>query len=110
MRLRRSDVELDDHQRGQLLDVVSGEADRLARTVNDILWAARLDTETLNVDVEGCDPLALPQDVVAAQRTHLHRAHELTLTADGDRPLVSGDPHNLNPIRIALRANTAQPS
>src|SRR5205085_316770 len=41
MTLRRKDVALDDAQRATLLDVVSGEADRLARTVNDILWASR---------------------------------------------------------------------
>ena len=50
MTLRRSDVSLDDEQRTRLLDIVSGEADRLARTVNDILWASRLDTDTLSVD------------------------------------------------------------
>jgi PAS domain S-box-containing protein len=105
MTLRRSDVALDERQRGQLLDVVSSEADRLARTVNDILWAARLDTETLYVDVQGCDPLALAQDVVAAQRAHLDRAHELTLTADGDLPLVSGDPDKVGRILINLIDN-----
>ena len=41
MTLRRSDVALDDVQRTRLLEIVSGEADRLARTVNDILWASR---------------------------------------------------------------------
>ena len=40
------------------------EADRLARTVNDILWASRLDTDTLHVTIQNCDPLALARDVV----------------------------------------------
>ena len=35
------------------------------RTVNDILWASRLDTDTLRVTIQNCDPLALAADVVA---------------------------------------------
>ena len=61
MTLRRGDVTLDDDQRARLLDVVSGEADRLARTVNDILWASRLDAGSLHVSIQSCDPLALTE-------------------------------------------------
>src|SRR4029079_7540090 len=52
MTLRRRDVALDDDQRAKMLDVVSGEADRLARTVNDILWASRLDAGSLHVAIQ----------------------------------------------------------
>src|SRR5207248_6882683 len=40
--LRREDVRLDEAKRTGMLEVISGEADRLARIVNDILWASRL--------------------------------------------------------------------
>lgn len=42
MTLRRSDLAVDETRRDRLLEVVSSEADRLARIVNDILWASRL--------------------------------------------------------------------
>ena len=42
--LQRDDVRLEESQRDGLLDVISSEADRLARIVNDILWASRLDS------------------------------------------------------------------
>ena len=42
--LQRDDVRLEESQRTGLLDVISSEADRLARIVNDILWASRLDS------------------------------------------------------------------
>jgi signal transduction histidine kinase/putative methionine-R-sulfoxide reductase with GAF domain len=105
MTLRRKDVALDEGQRASLLDVVSGEADRLARTVNDILWASRLDTDTLHVTIQNCVPLELAGDVVDAQLAHLDPAHELVLTADPELPPVAGDPDKVGRILINLVDN-----
>jgi signal transduction histidine kinase len=105
MTLRRSDVALDEAQRARLLDVVSGEADRLARTVNDILWAARLDTDSLRVSIQNCDPLALISDVLHAQETHLDENHELVLEAAEALPLVTGDPDKVGRVLINLVDN-----
>ncbi|MFL5955807.1 MAG: GAF domain-containing protein [Gaiellaceae bacterium] len=105
MTLRRGDVALDDAQRATLLDVVSGEADRLARTVNDILWASRLDTDALHVTIEACDPAALARDVVGAQRAHLDAQHELVLTLADDLPHVAGDPDKVGRVLINLVDN-----
>jgi signal transduction histidine kinase len=108
MTLRRSDVTLAEEQRATLLAVVSGEADRLARTVNDILWASRLDTDSLHVAIENCDPLALAQDVVAAQRAHLGRSHEIVLVADEALPPVVGDPDKVGRVLINLVDNAVK--
>jgi PAS domain S-box-containing protein len=105
MTLRRQDVALDEAQRASLLDVVSGEADRLARTVNDILWASRLDTDTLHVTIQNCDLVGLARDVVEAQLTHLDPAHELVLTADAGLPPVAGDPDKVGRVLINLVDN-----
>jgi signal transduction histidine kinase/putative methionine-R-sulfoxide reductase with GAF domain len=108
MTLRRSDVALDDEQRTRLLDIVSGEADRLARTVNDILWASRLDTDTLNVTIQNCDPVALVDEVVTAQEVHLDRAHRLVVEADSEVPLVAGDPDKVGRVLINLVDNAVK--
>jgi signal transduction histidine kinase/putative methionine-R-sulfoxide reductase with GAF domain len=108
MTLRRSDVTLAEEQRANLLDVVSGEADRLARTVNDILWAARLDTDSLHVSIQNCDPVALAHDVVEAQRAHLGRAHEITLVTDPGLPPVAGDPDKVGRVLINLVDNAVK--
>jgi PAS domain S-box-containing protein len=105
MTLRRNDVALDADQRGRLLDVVSGEADRLARTVNDILWASRLDSDSLHVTIQHCDPLELVDEVVKAQEAHLDRAHRLLLDAAGDLPPVAGDPDKVARVLINLVDN-----
>jgi signal transduction histidine kinase/putative methionine-R-sulfoxide reductase with GAF domain len=108
MTLRRKDVALDEGQRASLLDVVSGEADRLARTVNDILWASRLDTDSLHVSIQNCDPLALARDVVDAQLTHLDPGHELVLAADAGLPPVAGDPDKVGRVLINLVDNAVK--
>jgi signal transduction histidine kinase len=105
MTLRRKDVALEEAQRASLLEVVSGEADRLARTVNDILWASRLDTDALHVTIQNCDPLELAQDVVDAQLTHLDPRHELVLDGDADLPPVAGDPDKVGRVLINLVDN-----
>jgi signal transduction histidine kinase/putative methionine-R-sulfoxide reductase with GAF domain len=108
MTLRRGDVALDEGQRATLLDVVSGEADRLARTVNDILWASRLDTDSLHVTIQNCDPVQLVRDVVEAQRAHLDRAHELELDVEDGLPPVSGDPDKVGRVLINLVDNAVK--
>jgi PAS domain S-box-containing protein len=105
MTLRRSDVALDDDQRAKMLDVVSGEAERLARTVNDILWASRLDAGSLHVAIVSCDPLRLARDVVDAQLAHLESGYVLVLDAPADLPDVVGDPDKIGRVLINLVDN-----
>ena len=70
-----------------------------------MLFRSRLDTDTLHVTIQGCDPLALAQEVVDAQRAHLDGAHDLILTADGNLSLVSGDPDKIGRVLINLVDN-----
>src|SRR5439155_20379681 len=68
--LQRNDVRLEDSQRTGLLDVISGEADRLARIVNDILWASRLDSGQMGVAITSCDAAEPTRNVIEALRAH----------------------------------------
>jgi signal transduction histidine kinase len=108
MTLRRSDVALDEGQRARLLDVVSGEADRLARTVNDILWASRLDTDSLHVSIQNCDAAALVRDVVRAQEAHLDQAHALVVEVEDGLPPIAGDPDKVGRVLINLVDNAVK--
>jgi len=98
-------VALDEDQRAKMLDVVSGEAERLARTVNDILWASRLDAGSLHVSISSCDPLQLARDVVEAQLAHLDPGYELVLEAPDGLPDVVGDPDKIGRVLINLVDN-----
>jgi PAS domain S-box-containing protein len=106
--LLRGDIELADEQRGSLLEVIANEADRLARTVNDILWASRLDSGTLRVTVERCDARALVREVVEAARIHL--PHGITLAVWDTEPLpeICGDPDKVRQVLANLLDNAAK--
>ncbi len=105
MTLQRTDVALGDDQRIGLLGVVAGESERLARIVNDVLWASRLDSGVLDVSIEGCDAEALAAAVVAAARIHLPAAIELSLVVAPDVPAVAADPDKVRQVLVNLVDN-----
>ena len=72
--LQREDLQLDETQSANLLGVIATESDRLARTVNDILWASRLDADRVQLDVGTHDPRELARTVVEAAQVHLPKA------------------------------------
>jgi PAS domain S-box-containing protein len=108
MTLQRTDVALGDDQRAGLLGVVGGESERLARIVNDVLWASRLDSGVLEVSIESCDAAELATAVVAAQRIHLPATIELTLTIAPDVPPVAADPDKVRQVLVNLLDNAVK--
>jgi signal transduction histidine kinase len=108
MTLRRADVQLEESQREGLLAVVTGEADRLARIVNDILWASRLDSDSLHVAIESCDGAALAAAVVEAQRAHLPEGIELVLDATSGLPPIAADPDKVRQVLVNLVDNAVK--
>ncbi len=106
--LLRDDIELRDEQRGTLLEVIGNEADRLARTVNDILWASRLDSGTVRPHVESCDASELVREVVEAARTHLPELITLAVWDTEPLPRISGDPDKVRQVLGNLIENAAK--
>ncbi len=97
-----------DERRGELLDVISAEAERLARTINDVLWASRLESGTLHVSIESCDPAGLLEGVVAAARTHLPSNLELELGDPNGVPRVAADPARVGQVLSNLLDNAVK--
>jgi PAS domain S-box-containing protein len=92
MTLRRTDLELDDVRRDRLLAVVASESDRLARIINEVLAASRLDSGTFALALESCDPAALARQVVEAARAHLPDGISIALSPADGLPHVAADP------------------
>jgi PAS domain S-box-containing protein len=106
--LQRNDVRLEDSQRTGLLDVISGEADRLARIVNDILWASRLDSGQMGITIERCDAQALTTQVAEALRTHAPAGIFLDVDAEPELPAVAADPDKLRQVLTNLIDNAVK--
>ena len=106
--LQRNDVRLEESQRTGLLDVIAGEADRLARIVNAILWASRLDSDQMGVEIESCDAAKLSRDVVNAVRAHAPGHVRLTVDTADELPPVATDPDKLRQVLMNLVDNAVK--
>ncbi|HSC48827.1 MAG TPA: ATP-binding protein, partial [Gaiellaceae bacterium] len=96
--LQREDLPLDEAQRANLLAVIATESDRLARTVNDILWASRLDAERIQLDVGTHDPRELARMVVEAAQVHLPENVALRFVCGDDVPPILADPDKVRQV------------
>jgi signal transduction histidine kinase len=103
--LQRDDVRLEESQRTGLLAVISSEADRLARIVNDILWASRLDSGQMGIAIENCDAEATATQVANALRAHAADGIRLDVDAEPGLPPVAADPDKLRQVLTNLVDN-----
>jgi PAS domain S-box-containing protein len=105
MTLRRDDVPLSGEQRDGMLSVVSSEAERLARIVNDILLASRLDSDVVDVAIGSADGLGIAKQVVAAAGAHLPDGIQLALRAPEELPPIAADADKLRQVLVNLVEN-----
>jgi signal transduction histidine kinase len=105
MTLRRRDVVVDEPQRDRLLEVVSSEADRLARIVNDILWASRVESGRMSIAIERCDAAAISNEVVDVLRGRAPEGIELSVKKSRGLSPVAADPDKLRQILMNLIEN-----
>ncbi|HKD94880.1 MAG TPA: GAF domain-containing protein [Gaiellaceae bacterium] len=105
MTLRRRDVAVEESQRDKLLEVVSSEADRLARIVNDILWASRLESGRMTIAIERCDAAAITTEVVDVLRSRAPEGIEVAVSKLRGLPQVAADPDKLRQILTNLIDN-----
>jgi PAS domain S-box-containing protein len=102
--LRREDVPLGEPQRSGLLEVIASESDRLARIVNDILWASRLESGTMQTTIEKCDGVEIARSVVETARHYIPPNIQLTIKAPKKAPLVAADPDKARQVLTNLNA------
>jgi PAS domain S-box-containing protein len=108
MTLRRDDVSLSVDQEEGMLDVISGESERLARIVNDILLASRLDSGAEEVLIGRTDATEVARAVLAAAETHLPADIELVLSAPETDLHVQADADGLRQVLVNLVENAVK--
>ena len=106
--LQRQDVSLDESQRTGLLDVISSEADRLARIVNDILWASRLESGTMRTTIKKCDGVEIARSVVETARHYIPPGIDLAIKAPKKAPMVAADPDKAHQVLTNLVDNAVK--
>ncbi|TML67607.1 MAG: cell wall metabolism sensor histidine kinase WalK [Actinobacteria bacterium] len=103
--LRREDLRLAEPQRSGLLEVIATESDRLARIVNDILWASRLESGTMHTVIEQCDAVELARSVVDAAAQYVPPNISLSFVAHTDVPPVAADRDKVRQVLANLVEN-----
>lgn len=103
--LQRRDIDLDEALRDKLLGIIHGEAGRLARIIDDILWANRLDTDSINVTPEAVDAAGLLRSVIEGTNARLELPRRIELLAPPEAPLVKADADMLRQVLVNLVEN-----
>jgi signal transduction histidine kinase len=106
MTLERAD--LDEPRREAMLGIVYRESARLARLVDQVLWASRLGSGHDEPTVERLDPEELAREVVDAARAHLPPGHELSLTCAGPLSAIAGHGEKVRQVLFNLIENAVK--
>ena len=101
--LQKRDVS--DEMQEALLEIVSDEAGRLARLLDDALSASRLHADRETFDIDAIDAGEVARAVVDAARPRLTEGLELELVAPPGLPPVTADPDKLRQILVNLMEN-----
>jgi signal transduction histidine kinase len=99
---------LDDDRREAMLGIIYRESARLARLVDQVLWASRLDSARDETTIERLDAEQLTREVVEAARAHLPPGYSLALSCEGPLPPVAGDGEKVKQVLFNLVENAVK--
>jgi signal transduction histidine kinase len=94
--------------RESMLAIVYRESARLARLVDQVLWASRLEAGRADVTVQRLDGVRLAQDVVAAARAHVPDGLVLEVVHEPGVPAVAGDLDKVKQVLVNLVENAVK--
>jgi PAS domain S-box-containing protein len=95
--VRRDDPGVREHK-DALLGVIAAETERLARTIDAVLSVSRLETGTLHVRIESCDPGELLDGVVAAACVNLPQNLAIERSDAEAVPRIAADPDKVRQV------------
>ena len=96
---------LEEGTRDQILTVVREQAVRLAKLVDDVLWASRLDARGRTSRLESFEPAPLVREVVATARAGAPDRVELVAGFGEELPDAMGDPEHVRRVLSNLVEN-----
>jgi signal transduction histidine kinase len=99
---------LDEAHRQSLLSVIYAESARLARLVDQVVWASRFESGHTAFNPERCEPAALAAQVIEAARIHLPETLRIELRADSSLPAILADPERVRQVLVNLVDNAVK--
>jgi signal transduction histidine kinase len=99
---------LDERRRDSLLSVIFTESARLARLVEQVVWASRFEAGHTRLHLESCEPLELAEEVIKAARLHLPETLSIELSASPRPPTVLADPERVRQVLVNLLDNAVK--
>jgi PAS domain S-box-containing protein len=103
---RRDNLDPDDQE--SLFAVISQESERLARVVEEILLAGRIDSQQLKLVESTIDAGELAQDVVATLERHARNGVSFSLVKPPSLPALRTDPDKFRQVLINLIDNAVK--
>jgi two-component system phosphate regulon sensor histidine kinase PhoR len=97
--------DLSPDRREAFLEMIANESERLARIVDGMLLASRLDADQVDVTTEQVDARALARSVLEAARVHAPDDVTIRLNAPRNLPPVACDPSRLRQVLLNLVDN-----
>jgi signal transduction histidine kinase len=97
--------QLNAHAQDEMLAIIYRESERLARLVDQVLWASRLDSERARISIEPFDAVQLAKDVVDAAHPQLPPNLWLDLSYQQTLPSAVGDPEKVKQVLVNLVEN-----
>jgi len=96
---------VEEDTRRALLRVIDSESERLARILDDILYASRLDEESIGFDLESWDVAALAREVIELEQTRVADGIVLAVDPPDRPPHALCDPVKLRQVLVNLVDN-----
>ena len=99
---------LDEPRRNSMLSVIYAESARLARLVDQVVWASRFESGHATINLESCDPVPLATQVVEAARIHVPGSLTIKLRSARAVPNVLADPERVRQVLVNLVDNAVK--
>ena len=100
--------DLDEETQRRLISVIRRESARLARLVNDVLWASRLDARKMSHRQEPCDGAAVVREAASTAADIAPDNVSIVVDAGGGLPNVAADAEQLQRVLANLIDNAVK--